>query len=245
MCRDLVVLLLISPIFPSFSPLASAYDPPLPLTSTDQSPNRKNVGGLCRADRGPKENSKSPIELRTALADSPRTYKVGLEENDLQWLLAKGVLGLDLKHKEHVYRTRKPRAASSPVLDARSRLILKNTGQLLAEQGVAHSMSNSTLESHRNKENEIPIWNKRDRELQWRGKLVKRFTTPAINQELLLDEFEKRGWVRRIENPLSDAINDLSKEQLAQAVRRLNGCQREPRIRFTRDGTGHGVRWEG
>jgi hypothetical protein len=170
-------------------------------------------------------------------------YKVGLEENDLQWLLAKGVLGLDLKQKVSVYRTRKPRVASSPTFDARSRVFLRDTEQLVAEQGVAHNMSNSKLEKLRNKGNEIPIWNKGDRELHWRGKLVKSFSTPAINQELLLDEFEKRGWVRRIENPLSDAINELSKEQLAQAVRRLNGCQREPRIRFARDGTGHGVRW--
>jgi hypothetical protein len=90
----------------------------------------------------------------------------------------------------------------------------------------------------------VPRWDANVREL-WLGKsLVKRFTEPAQNQELVVAAFEAAGWPRRLPDPLPDDGEIEPRQRLHDTVRRLNRAQRNPLIRFSRDGSGHGLRWD-
>ena len=47
-----------------------------------------------------------------------------------------------------------------------------------------------------------PRWNRHDRELYFGDQLVKKFSVPAKNQELVLTAFEEEGWPQHIDSPL-------------------------------------------
>ncbi len=75
------------------------------------------------------------------------------------------------------------------------------------------------------------------------GEVVKVLDKPAENRRAILDAFQAAGWPGWIANPLKpDRFMDNG-QRLADAVYHLNQ-QRKKRIRFHRDGTGTGVRWE-
>jgi hypothetical protein len=88
-----------------------------------------------------------------------------------------------------------------------------------------------------------PRWDQLLRELWLGNRLVKRFRVPADNQELILSAFEELGWPRHIDDPLPpSAIVDRC-ERLHAAIKRLNGCQAEPLLKFSGDGRGTGIFW--
>ncbi|MCH8047158.1 MAG: hypothetical protein IID44_25940 [Planctomycetes bacterium] len=89
-----------------------------------------------------------------------------------------------------------------------------------------------------------PHWDAETRELRIGGRLVKRFKWPATNQETLLAAFEEEGWRLRIDDPLPPVPGLLSTTRLSDAIKRLNGHQKNALIRFCGDGTGEGVTWE-
>ena len=89
-----------------------------------------------------------------------------------------------------------------------------------------------------------PHWDAEGRELWIGGRLVKRFKWPATNQETALAAFEDDGWCRRIDDPLPPVPGLLSTTRLSDAIKRLNGHQKNALIRFCGDGTGEGVTWE-
>jgi hypothetical protein len=88
-----------------------------------------------------------------------------------------------------------------------------------------------------------PHYDATRRELQWRGRLVKRLKRAGCNQTAVLIAFENLGWPARIENPLeSDGLTD-TKAQLRETVRALNaGQEQDARIQFHSDDGG--VRWQ-
>jgi hypothetical protein len=88
-----------------------------------------------------------------------------------------------------------------------------------------------------------PHWDRLLRELWLGDRLVKRFRVPANNQELILTALEELGWPRHIDDPLPpSAIVDRC-ERLHAAIKRLNGCQAEPLLKFSGDGRGTGIFW--
>jgi len=90
----------------------------------------------------------------------------------------------------------------------------------------------------------LPHWDRQRKELRLGTVLVKRFTRPAPNQELILDSFEEEGWPDRIDDPLPLRINQDPKERLHDAIKCLNRHCSLPLVHFQGDGTGRGVRWE-
>jgi hypothetical protein len=90
----------------------------------------------------------------------------------------------------------------------------------------------------------LPRWHGGRREL-WLGEaLVKRFRVPADNQELILAAFEEEAWPPRLDDPLPPKGDLNPKRRLAEAIHRLNGCQRQPLLHFFGDGHGSGICWE-
>jgi hypothetical protein len=92
--------------------------------------------------------------------------------------------------------------------------------------------------------NAPPSWLQERRELWWGGYLVKRFRTPAGNQEALLTVFQEEGWPPRIDDPLPPIANRDAKVRLHDTIKALNRCQAHAVLRFHGDGTGQAVFWK-
>jgi hypothetical protein len=88
-----------------------------------------------------------------------------------------------------------------------------------------------------------PFWNDAERVLFFAGRVVKTFRQMAKNQVLLIVAFQELGWPRRIDDPLPRSHGVEPKQRLREAVRGLNGRQKDSLLVFNADGTGTGVLW--
>ena len=70
------------------------------------------------------------------------------------------------------------------------------------------------------------------RELQFKGRVIKRFTRVAPNQELLLCAFEESGWANEIDDPLPPTGNVPPPDRLRNVVKKLNRTMCEHVIEF-------------
>jgi hypothetical protein len=92
-------------------------------------------------------------------------------------------------------------------------------------------------------ENARPHWDA-DARLLWVGNtLVKQFTRPAPNQELILTAFEEENWPVHLDDPLPPTAEVEPKRRLHDTLKRLNQ-QQQALLRFLGDGTGSGIRWK-
>jgi hypothetical protein len=172
-------------------------------------------------------------------------YSIGLTGTDLRWLVSHGLL-------EHAYeqvRRGKHRRFLSHLplrsITEQSCFILSEEGQKFTERLVAQALFGTLQSSMKKPDLVLPCWDADLRVLRWKGKLVKRFRSPAHCQEIILNAFEQAKWVTRIDNPLPKKSEVEPHQQLHDTIRRLNKNQLELQILFTRDGTGKGLCWQG
>jgi hypothetical protein len=90
----------------------------------------------------------------------------------------------------------------------------------------------------------VPSWDEQRQELRLGDRVVKRYLTPAPNQQLILATFHEEGWPVHIDDPLPPGPFDDPKRRLHDTINSLNRHHKERLIRFVGDGTGEGVRWE-
>jgi hypothetical protein len=89
-----------------------------------------------------------------------------------------------------------------------------------------------------------PYWDAHDRELWFRGRLVKYFRPDASAPGVVLDAFQERNWQRCIANPFRNRQGCADpKGALHKAVERLNEATRPYGLRFRANGQGD-LRWE-
>jgi hypothetical protein len=79
---------------------------------------------------------------------------------------------------------------------------------------------------------EWPRWDADLRELYFGAEVIKAFIGPAENQEAVFAAFEGANWRRVIDNPLPHEEGVDRRKQLEWTIRRLNGNQHPPRMRF-------------
>ncbi len=89
---------------------------------------------------------------------------------------------------------------------------------------------------------ELPQWDARQRELWFRGQLVKRYKGPAGNQACVLSAFQDRLWIWCIDDPLPRDPNIDAVKRFGNTIQRLND-QRVKLLVFRRNGTGARVSW--
>jgi len=92
------------------------------------------------------------------------------------------------------------------------------------------------------KPREIPFYDPDDRELWFRGQLVKRLSQPADVQHLIFQAFQEQGWKRVIDDPLPPVAGKDPKEHLPQAITNLNRAQQV--LHFFGRGAGTRIGWE-
>jgi hypothetical protein len=187
-------------------------------------------------------------EARAAAADvgaSPWDFAVeidrlrdlGLTNSDLRWLAARGYV-------EHAVE--KPGRRGHRAFEAPDALrITDRTSVVITDAGLAYLAGRRSPGRGRGARaaRVKPSWDAGRRELRLGGRLVKRFRQPAGNQELILAGFQELGWPEVMDNPLPGPPAEQA-EHLRSAIKRLNGHQQTPLLRFRGDGTGKHVRWE-
>lgn len=162
---------------------------------------------------------------------------VGVGPSELRYLISKGWVahGEDQACANDVERLVHPR--HSLVFGGHSCFVLTDAGaERFASQEHSRAATDATPAL-------CPRWDAVRHELRVGGLLVKRFRSPAINQEAILSAFEEEHWPARIDDPLSPVGETDPKRRLCDTIKCLNRNQTRERVRFRGDGTGEGVLW--
>lgn len=190
----------------------------------------------------------------------PELRRLGLTSNDVRWLIRKDLAQQARETTSADDAKRNFASCKTPMLSARTCLILTEKGLRLALQTVASQANipqvsgespsfQSPLPAARDGNvlqaaSQQPVWDRLRRELRVGGRIVKEFKVPAPNQETVLDVFEEEDWPPRIDDPLPPRPDIIPQRRLHDTINSLNRNQRYRLIRFFADGLGKGVRWE-
>ncbi|HWB13204.1 MAG TPA: hypothetical protein VG826_28520 [Pirellulales bacterium] len=161
--------------------------------------------------------------------------RFGLSSADCRWLVAVGIL----TSPGTARRTRRAVADGSLRIKPGTALILTEEGQReLTRRGLVRSANHLTTATAVKR----PRWEADYWELLLDDELVLRLIASATSQAVVLADFERRGWPRRIPNPIQARNKRQSGQQLRDAVHGLN--QKQDRIRFRTGGRGAFVEFE-
>jgi hypothetical protein len=170
---------------------------------------------------------------------------LGLCDCDLRWLVAKGYL----EHQSACGCAVRP-ITPCPALQfaGSSKFVLTPGGLQLVRQllNLAPGRRGEVAGQHdsRPASRSIPNWDQHRRELRIGQALIKRFTVPAENQEVILASFQEEDWPLHLDDPLSPAPGIDAKRRLHSTIQCLNRNQKAPLLRFRGDGYGRGIVWE-
>lgn len=183
--------------------------------------------------------------------------RLGLNENDLRWLVRKGFV----EHAREITRLedngREFRRTGDLSFCESTGFVLTVVGAEQARQATLQNGESTTafVDGERLVEGQdetpqeaarttIPVWDTERRELRLNGHVVKQFKWSAANQETILAAFEEERWSFRIDDPLPPHPEQDSKRRLSDTIKCLNRKQTQELIHFRGDGTGEGVIWE-
>ena len=154
-----------------------------------------------------------------------------LTENDLRWLMLKGLLEHGIEDLEDSGGQRE----FHPTCDLR---FYDGSCFVLTREGVLRARS------FLGSEPKVDIkWDGETHCLFVREIIVKEFRLPSPNQEKILSAFQEENWPKRIDDPLPQTQDVAPKRRLNDTIKALNRNQKAPLIRFQGDGTGEGVTW--
>jgi hypothetical protein len=186
-------------------------------------------------------------------------HKLGLTDNDLRWLVCKGLLASAREvfpaGDERSFRHRGPLTFSRRTCfiltesgaDA-ARELTERAGIVVHPAAIAGDLAGPGVAGNGADTLSLvaltPVWDRLRQELRLGRAVVKRFKLPAVNQETVLAAFEEDGWPVHIDDPLPPRPDLDPKRRLHDTINSLNRNQKRPLIRFLGDGSGQGVRWE-
>jgi len=172
--------------------------------------------------------------------------KLGVGESYLRWLILDGYV--DQADEVTTYRDPARRFQRRTILtfSERTCFVLTEAGALLVgragDEGQRDVSANSaeiiSLCS------QLPHWD-RDRRVLYIGQqIVKRYSRPSPNQDLVLSAFEEEGWPSHVYDPLPHKDKGVAKKRLHDTIIWLNRNHEARLLRFRGDGSGEGICWE-
>jgi hypothetical protein len=162
--------------------------------------------------------------------------RFGLSSADCRWLLAVGML----TSPGSAGAAKRGIADGSLKIKPGTALVMTEEGERqLTKRGLVRAASPTTGPQAAVKR---PRWEADYWELLLDDELVLRLIASATSQAVVLADFERRGWPRRIPNPIQARNKRQSGQQLRDAVHGLN--QKQERIRFRTGGRGAFVEFE-
>ena len=172
--------------------------------------------------------------------------ELGLTASDLRWLVEKGYAVHAREITEAGDHDRRFALGINTAFSTKARFLLTDAGLSLAAGRGAVPTLLRICDPGASKDAGkcIPRWHGSDGTLYWGSQIVKRFTRPSPNQEIILATFEEEGWPERIDDPLPQANGIDPKRRLHDSIKWLNRNQAKRLLRFSGDGSGEGVRWQ-
>jgi len=173
----------------------------------------------------------------------------GLTDNDLRWLVRKGMIEPRLETTSPGDEERSFRQMTGVRLAKRTAFALTPAG-LLMHGSVPQETTSATglrrfdaLRPPAPGASIIPHWDADRQELRVNGMVVKQFKVPAPNQEMVLAAFQEENWPPRIDDPLPPQAEQDPKRRLHDTIVSLNRTQKHRLVKFLGDDSGEGVRW--
>jgi len=180
-------------------------------------------------------------------------HRAQISNSELRWLLNQGYVA-HAQETASEQGSRKFRRSPGTSLSNASCFVIADEGVALVKSSdiaaptkkcAGPRTSTLSIESERHwLVDAKPSWDAQRRELWIDGRLVKQLRRPSSNQQTILDAFEAAHWPRRIVNPLPLRSAQCPKRRLHDAIKCLNRNHSQEAIRFSGDGSGHGVLWE-
>lgn len=176
---------------------------------------------------------------------------VGLNDNDLRWLISKGLIDQNIKvKKRHGLRRSSiresakqfslPTRTSFVLTDSGLRFALRTCGSPSAERDSPITSAGADLAVS----NTVPRWDRETRTLWFGAHRIKRFKVPAATQEIVLAAFAEENWPPCILDPLPPIARVNQKRRLHDTINRLNRSHAQRQIRFHGNGNGRAIYWE-
>jgi hypothetical protein len=188
--------------------------------------------------------------------------RLGVTIGEVRWLMARG-LALQAGELTTSGDGRRRFDAASPLsVRSNSCFVITDAGltmaRRLADGAIAPLSDDPSSADRRNDPNRVriavprdgsiaaprPIYDDCRNEFFLGGQLVKRFRSPAPNQQTVLAAFQSLAWPNRIEDPLPPSGELCPRRRLSETIRALNRRQLQYVVRFCGDGSGRGVLWE-
>jgi hypothetical protein len=166
----------------------------------------------------------------------------GLTNPALRWLITQGHVEHRLEVTGRRALHRRFRSAANLALGSTSCFVLTEQGSRLANACTAAPEVGEVVPNGGVKNPAAPHWDAERRQLRYGGIVVKEFRGRPGTQELILAVFEEEEWSPRIDDPLPPADDIDPPTRLRETIRRLNGGQLSPLMRFQADGRG-GILW--
>ncbi len=175
----------------------------------------------------------------------------GVMNNDLRWLISAFYVEHAQEVEFHAETARQFDSLCGLSFSDRSCFVLTEAGKEYAltfcgereERPKHESLSPGSHRLFRRK-GVAPHWDPERHELSVESCFVKRFKTPAMNQETILMAFEEESWPSRIDDPLPPLPEIDPRRRLHDAIKCLNRHQLHKLVHFRGDGTGEGIVWE-
>ena len=176
--------------------------------------------------------------------------ELGITRTDIQWLLHKGILH------------RRPTVDETNSLLRSATTTLSDLLFILSDKGCSY-VSPASVAAAPTSDGDAPdleptdtqaagdslsewrpCWNRHDRELYFGDQLVKKFSVPAKNQELVLTAFEEEGWPQHIDSPLPPTKSgEVAAVRLRDTIKRLNQGHQAKYVTFHGNGSGSQIVW--
>ncbi|MHB0957928.1 MAG: hypothetical protein ACYC0X_19450 [Pirellulaceae bacterium] len=179
-----------------------------------------------------------------------------VSHNHLRWLICAGYVEHAQEVPFHSDKGRQFCFLGGLSFTDRSCFVLTEGGEEFARAACTHGEERNRTESPepdiisgpsvlRSPQEAVrPQWDHERHELRLGKSIVKRFKSPALNQEMILMAFEEEGWPSRIDDPLPPHLELDPRRRLHDAIKCLNRHQVQHLLHFRGDGTGEGVVWE-
>lgn len=191
-------------------------------------------------------------------------YDMGLTNNELRWLIAKGLADHARESSTCGDTRRSFELTGGLTFSETSAFVLTETGVAFASEvyatvpetaeaalkqnlpwaGEAASESSAGHAAVHLQAALKPTWDSHRRELRVGGTVVKQFRVPAASQEAVLAAFQEESWPDYIDDPLPCVGDSVPKQRLHNAIKRLNDNQANHLIRFHGNGRGEGIGWK-
>ncbi|MEZ6098696.1 MAG: hypothetical protein R3E01_06965 [Pirellulaceae bacterium] len=175
--------------------------------------------------------------------------ELGITRTDIQWLLHNEIL-----HRRPTIDESKSVLRSATTTLSDLLFILSDKGcsyvspistSAPESQGDAPHLEPTDTQAAGDSPSECrPRWNRHDRELYYGDQLVKKFSVPAKNQELVLTAFEEEEWPQHIDSPLPPAKSgEAASVRLRDTIKRLNQGHQAKYVTFHGNGSGSQIVW--